>query len=535
MKKSLLVIICLFSILWNTNAFFWSPSSLDLYKNIDKWINELNNKILRIELTGWENDTSLIEEINKLAVLNDKKWCLDEAKSLTEQEFKKIIEEENIWKIAKYIDSKCTTWTNNSDIKYSIDLLNDYLYFFKLHLSNSINVSSKKADRIYKISNIWLYSDWIIENSWFDLISDIEEIDKIIFASENEYIWSKNIDLAWTINWKIDIIDYKMQQDFKLNNKIKLNNNSRTFVQKNNDWLDSINSIDLENKYVCSVSNGDWLSSESLANLLNNVDDIKKPKIYNYKNKIKKNNLISLNKKSTNNNNWGYEKVNDNSQWPCEGFFCIDINFRMYQHNLFWWWENITIEYLINRSNEHLRKFAATSLVQSKMSVNLFELWLKDLNLPSIFHMAFQISTKPIPILTLENYNRKDNSEFTSKKLLEKYYNANWLDYKRRNDLVLFKKIEQEKQVILNNENLPISNAILKNKEYYNDYLTNEKKKIKIINKAIEKKVSYWVLQTFEEQYIELDKFTVGINNYVENLHSIILKMLEIPVDKGTN
>lgn len=43
---------------------------------------------------------------------------------------------------------------------------------------------------MYQIANVWIFSDWDIENSWFDLINDIEEIDSIIFASKEEYEWS---------------------------------------------------------------------------------------------------------------------------------------------------------------------------------------------------------------------------------------------------------------------------------------------------------------------------------------------------------
>ncbi|MDR0771825.1 MAG: hypothetical protein LBF15_01910 [Candidatus Peribacteria bacterium] len=47
----------------------------------------------------------------------------------------------------------------------------------------------------------------------------------------------------------------------------------------------------------------------------------------------------------------------------------------------------MSIEDIIARSNEHLKIFAGTSLVQSKMTTNNFQLGLKDLNLPDIFHI----------------------------------------------------------------------------------------------------------------------------------------------------
>jgi len=59
------------------------------------------------------------------------------------------------------------------------------------------------------------------------------------------------------------------------------------------------------------------------------------------------------------------------------------------------------------------------------MSTNQFEIGLKDLNMPDIFHMGFQISTKPIPILNIEDKSKKDETEYSAKNMLEAYYEAN--------------------------------------------------------------------------------------------------------------
>jgi hypothetical protein len=304
----------------------------------------------------------------------------------------------------------------------------------------------------------------------------------------------------------------------------------------------------MNNNYICSDNNIDsWLSQDSLIFLDNQLQNSLNKDNIIIQNNINPNLDISWNKQNNIDNGanieiaWNYNKVRDNSEWPCESFFCITIDFIMYQHSLFGWWENITIEYLLNRSNEHLKKISATSLVPAKMTTNNFEIWLKDLNLPDIFHLGFQVSTKPVPILNIEDKSKRDETEFAAKNMLEEYYEANWLDYKRRNDLVLLKNTEQEKQIILNSENLTIKNALEKQKEYFevkynitefNKY-SKEKKKVNLINKSIEKKVSYWVLQTFEEQYTELDKFTITINDYVKNLQSIIGAMNTIPIDNG--
>gem|GEM_PF-6396414 len=82
-----------------------------------------------------------------------------------------------------------------------------------------------------------------------------------------------------------------------------------------------------------------------------------------------------------------YAKVNDNSIWPCTTYFCITVDFITNTYPLFTSGSDLSIESIVKRSNEHIRKFAGTSLIQSNMTINNFQIGLKDLNLPDIFHV----------------------------------------------------------------------------------------------------------------------------------------------------
>ncbi len=528
MKKNIILTIFFLCIFSNWNAFFWWWNNLDLYKNIDKWISELENKMIIFEANWWLKETWILNEINEIATIKKEKACLDDWKSITQEEFKDIAVKGNIKILSEYISENCK---ENGSI--STTVLKNYSSHFREHYINSKITAEDKSNKIYNISKIWLFSDWILENSWFDLIVDIEEIDKIIFSNDTDYVWEWDVDLWKEIDWLLQSTNENRNNTTNRWN-IKLPDMYPTKYKPilyNRDTIDEDNHniTETENEYACYINNDNSrLNTTNINSILNDINDIK----------IKKNNTSVNNGKvdfdySNKNNTFSnnYSKVTDNVVWPCDTFFCINIEFIMYQHNLFWSNENITVEYLINRSNEHLRKYASTSLIPAKMSTNLFELWLKDLNLPDIFHMAMQISTKPVPLLRIEKEWKEDETEFASKNLLEKYYDLNWLDYKRRNDLVLLKTVEQEKQSIINSEELTNKNAYEKNNDYAN-YLENRKTKNRIVDKAIEKRVSYWVLDTFVEQYEELDKFTLSIYHYVENLHTIIVKMREIPIDK---
>lgn len=509
--------------------------------------------MLGFELNWWEKNTWILEGINQLAEYNELPRCLDESKNLSVWMFIQITEEENIAELSKYFSESCYDSENQ---RYLTDISSYYIALFKEYLNENKNIADKKINKITKVSSIWLYSDWILENSGFDLITDIEDIDKIIFADVSEYEWERNEDLEEFIDDLVDWVDFWYpdyynsdeffsENDYSNNNYPKIDYLKDSYPEKisfsdNN----SPNNYKINSNYVClDNEENSWLNSENILSLLNNIEKDLNLGENNYPdtNQTWSKDWNPLNWSKTWKQAWewvdfdqiesDYEKITDNSQWPCSNFFCIDIEMIMYDHKLFWSGEDITIEYLIKRSNEHLSKFASTSLIPAKMTTNQFELWLQNLDLPSIFHLWFQISKKPIPILNIEEESYEDNTEYSSKNLLEKYYKENWLNYQRRNSIVLLENIEQDKQNINNSIWLSV-NKVIKN---YNEYI--EYKSVNnnssILNKIIEKKATYWITQNFEEQYNELEKFTLWINDYIENLRSIIKWLEKIPIDSA--
>ncbi len=533
MKKIFIFIITLLSITNIANASFWSVSSLDLYKNIDNWIEWLQDNMISYELEWWNAKTWILKWINKLAKNNNTLECLDQSKYLSKSKFDSIIQNKNgiqISEIIKLFNNNCQTNWNTT-----IELANKYADFFILYNDINTNTAKEKTEQIYKLSQIWLYSDWNLDNSWFDLITDIEEIDKIIFANVVDYEWEEIDSIDDTLNDYFDPLNKKIDNLLKRSDLTNNNGGNDAIQYSPTEQITSPEKIiNTSNEYVCANNQqSSWLSENSLNWLLNNINnDLKwnnkdNPWIDNNKPNSKFNNN---NNDNNNDNNWNYQKVVDNSLWPCESFFCIVIDFVTYEHSLFWWWEDITIEYLLNRSNKHLSKFAATSLIPAKMWTNNFELWLKDLNLPDVFHLSFQISTKPIPILNIEKKWTKDNSEFSAKNMLEEYYKVNGLNYNRRNDLDALVALEANKQNINNAAWLTIEELLKKQSE--NDTIARKRQqKVLTLQKSIEAKVSYWTIWTFEEQYTELDKFTVWIVNYVNILDSLIENLRQIPVE----
>ena len=206
------------------------------------------------------------------------------------------------------------------------------------------------------------------------------------------------------------------------------------------------------------------------------------------------------------------------------------VDFVVYEHKLLIWWENISIEYILNRSNEHLRKFASTSLIPAKMTTNNFEIWLKDINLPDLFHISFQIQTKPVPILNIKKDNSdKNQDEFAKDKMLEAYYDSLSLDYKRRNDLQMFSNTNEELKTIIDSAELNISNVSEKN-WWLSKILEKWAQKYDFIWESVSKKIQYDTMDNFWDQFLELELFSKAIFDYVNNLESIIKQMKEIPI-----
>ena len=239
--------------------------------------------------------------------------------------------------------------------------------------------------------------------------------------------------------------------------------------------------------------------------------------------------------KNSNSQSSSYKKVDDNDLWDCSGFFCIVIEFIMYEHKLLWWWAGMSIEALINRSNKHLQKFTNSSLVQAKMWINNFEIWLKDLNLPDIFHIWIQISTKPVPILSELNINNEEENDknkwkFSKEDMLLDYYNSFSLEYTRKNDLNNYKKVDFHKKNIIDSANLSLE-YISKNEKDLIRELERKKLMWEHTENAIDKMISYDEMNNYYDQFVQLGRFIESINEYSSSLQTIINWMNKIPID----
>lgn len=522
MKRSLLLILIFMLPYSIAGAFLGSWDGLNLYKKIDSGLEEYQDKIIYQELKWNVDGWTIMENLNQRLLENGLWECI------TSDPSKQDIENIRIWDLStltKLISDDC----KNSNWDLTISWVEKILNIIKQVYNDAQQTANSKIQRAQAIESIWIYSDGIEENSGFDLITDIEEIDKIIFASQSDYVWESFQDLSqdnyFSDNWNSNTNSNQSNNLNRTINLIWLNDLPSSY----NQWLIG---HDSNNRLVCDVNNT-WLSPEVIEDLFKKTTPYTLPEQSSWS--IYDGNYTRLRWDDTYlvwdfANKWNYNKVSDAWVWPCNWFFCIKVDFITYNHQLLWGWENVTIEYLLNRSNKHLQKITSTSLLPSNMTVNNFELWFKNLDLSALLHLWVQISSKPVPFLEFPPEKEKDKTDFSKENMLEEYYKANSLDYQRRNDLQIFEKSEFELKSLKLSQNLNTSDA----EDKINQLQNIKDKKIKktaYIQEQIDYKTANSSIDELNKEFSELNQFTQSIASYIEELHANITLIKKIPTD----
>ena len=534
MKKIVFIfLVILLSILYSSNTLAFVLKFDNFYTDISENTNTIETNIYSIDLE-WNNWTrkKINDYIGRDCITSD----------LNEYEIKEVVYNWNL----SFIQNKLSPECLEENWNIGIGITSSLLWAINNIHNETLEQAREKTSRLINLWSTWIYADWIEENSPFDIINDFERIDSIIFSEPStQYEWNEFYDLISELEEKWNESRNKISpvQPIRLSEQNNNSNNQNNNQDNNNSNIFPLNDEDWEpifSKNHCTITDWDsWLSMNTIINVKKQISD----ESWNIPSQTTNNNTnTQTNTWQTNEINydeigeqysWNYSSVNDNSQFPCDDVFCIDIEFITYQHNLLWWWfQDITIEYLINRSNEHLKKFAATSLVQSKMTMNNFELGLKDLNLPDIFHLWVQVTTKPVPILELvdKDEEKEDMSQFSSTNMMKFYYESYWLDYNKRNDLSLVSKIEQDKQSWLNSQ-LWGPKDFLENVGSYGDYIEKAGQERITMQNTVENFTEWNIQNEFETQLKELSIFNRWINDYVNNLSAILKNMAGKPVD----
>lgn len=547
------------------NAFLDGDFWIDIYTMIDENFESYEGKLFEYDLTRqWEK--TITENLNNSL---QAKWlnpCIKEWLD-TETLFK--IYNQNMEALYSVMKPECLTKDGSISFSNANNYTSEIWTFYDVIKSES----KKKMQNIYMLSRLWLYSDGNTDNSPFDLVSDVEEIEKIIFSQELEYNGKQTSDFEEDFESLINGLLWIWESD-------ETENEETTQGKENDDWDDwtiwekeqteetqvstpSLPPLILSpgsysSNYVCSedtytMSQASGLDESVISTLLAEnfwYNDTNWDSGTNNGNDGTNSDWDntgwdqSTQGERSNYSNTGYQKVNDNSVWNCDSFFCIEITFEIYNQKLLGGWKDTqSIEYIINRSNEHLKKFVNTSLVQSKMTTDNFELGLMDLNLPDLFHNGVVIQRRSPPILNLEdkidngtNTNNKDKSQdtgnFSSESLFEETYKNIGLNYKKQNSIAQFLWKQKERTNVQALAELSQSHIARLIEDMENAEKKYEQSPLK--NGTLEKTTEELSLIDDQEilfrEFLELEKFSDSLRDYVFHISAVIEQMNEIPI-----
>lgn len=540
---------------FSVKGFFEAGSSIDLYNTIADGYEENSKKNYEFELTKQGTET-VSANVNKIIKERNLWNCLKEG--LDSKTLAKITAG-NINDLFNMAKEECKTGGNKKDL--SNEFIASYVAILTQIEETTKRNSRLKTKKTYDISRIWLYSDGNTNNSPFDLVDDLKQIEKIIFSEEIEYKGVVKNDFSQDFNNNMSWIPLSVNG---VNHVLAPWNNTNITIENTTGSWNTSNTSEVtpeislyiapgwyHSNYVCSEDSSVQLaqsgfSKESIDAILASINT------FQGENTNSGNTLwITSNSGSTwkerNNGTiadisaW-YAPVNDNVVFPCTTFFCINIEMVIHNQNLLWGWNSWSIESILKYSNETLKRFSNTSLLQSKMTSNNFEMWLLDLKLPDMFHMGVQIQKRSPPILNIENPNGSETSstksikwsEYAWENLLEDAYRNFWLEYQRANSLDNFKQSEPELKSVIDSAELPYTAVNQK----INDFNNNIKNYWEWVEKtnfsevAIQSETDRSSIDILKNEFIEIEKFWEWLKDYSQTFITIIKGMNKIPTNK---
>lgn len=546
-KKLLLYIIFLitFFLPFTSGAFLDGDLWTDIYNTIDEWFNDYESKIYEHEITDqWEK--KIPEKVNQILEM---KWLAPCIKKLDIDTIEKI-RNGDVNALYNSIDEKCLS--NLQEKIISTNSLFSYAGAVAEIRDTIRQQSQEKIKKIYEIARLGLYSDWDTKNSPFDLVDDIKEIEKIIFTQKIEYNWEQNDNLDNAFSDMLNGLFFWNNNGIWNWNTWNTHSGTTTstwsVLLNNNSYPLFLAPGSYNSNYVCNNDTNtliqeSWLSEEDLNTLLqnNNSPSINNSNTWSNNQNNSWSSLYSNNRSLNTYVATWYNILNDNSIWPCNWFFCIKIEFIVHNQNLLVGWETTSIQSILTKSNGHLKKFANTSLVPSKMTTNNFEIGLMDLKLPDIFHIGVQVQKKSPPILNLDknqensNINNKNISEYSAEAMLEEYYKNKGLDYKKANNIQQYLWRERELKSITNSAELsyPLVIDKVSQRENAEKSAWFSEEKNDLVSKSIDKIGLFEDSNIMKQNFIEIGIFSEALRDYIFTIGAIIEQMNKIPIHKS--
>lgn len=250
------------------------------------------------------------------------------------------------------------------------------------------NRSIREQSTIEESANIGIYFDGNTKNSDFDIVTDINKINAIIFSNPAKYEGTIN-------NTQSSLSDFlkgksapKLWENDEKNTTSHTENNSENSQNTTNNTTNNTNTETKieENLPWSKICTPDGEKFASVTNMVTDdfIRDLNSTLVGGNKTSIwqdysenfyKKNSENNNNNSSNNNENTNSEKSDFASKLPCNGIFCITIGSNIGTQNLLTGgkWGN-SIEDILNKHIEKTEEISWSDLSGQKMTNNSFQL-----------------------------------------------------------------------------------------------------------------------------------------------------------------
>lgn len=534
MKNSLIISIwislSLVGAFFQTHAIIGEDLWLDIYKNLDQWVRELRQTQYEYELAGqW--DGSVFETVNQIL---EREWL--ECQIHSSEDIERLIWTTG-WNTVEAIANYCADGESSIPISFAENVQNALIDIRRVFTERA----DTKAEMTYRVARIWLYADWNTENSPFDLIVDLQEIDRIIFWEEIPYdgITPTNNQSFHNFinNLNPEKIEEEKIDEDESEDAIEEDEDIENWTIEDEDqtWEDTVIIIP-EHWNVCLPPNNSWLDDEIVDELISRIQ----PEYNDWEFVPIINRFTYPDWVRDTPRNWWWpfsspwpdDSFNSTkAPWACNEFFCIIIEFETTDYWLIGW-ESRSVMKVLSKVADHCEKPANASLTQRKQTTNNFELWSIIRDLPGTLRwLGIEVSSKPIPILEETEQDEDPTDEEIReevKNMLRERYRALWLDYDRQNDIDIADRSTVVQKILQTSVWMPITYPEQRLNEFrsYDRAFTRAATQSQMDTTSI---TTQRQLGWFVNHFNEIERFTFSLADYIEQFTWVISTLERIP------
>ena len=391
------------------DGFAGEELGLDLYRKVDKGVGKLQDMMVQKRIPG--NAKRLNERMGKICVGEATDmgppppvFCLDEGKDFTVAELSEI-RGGNPAPLLSHL---------SKEVQQGSDMVAQVSGEVSDYAGKLMEEASRQTQTLGRAASMGLYSDGSLENSSFDLMKDLDNVHAIIFSQNVPYEGQPVGGSTMVTNFASSP-GFPSSQFQSVANPNVLGDFFRGAydagigyrIPGTPGWgdasyanpangpacadsaavggLDSALAADIANQVAYGSNAGTagtpgelagWAGSASGANAGSGTGNGANAGVHGPKKSMK-------------------------DTFPCTLFFCIKVDFVMYQGMLLGGGKSYTIESVLDYNFKIVKTFAGASFIQAQHTNNFFELLLKNLSLPSLAHLGVVVQTMPPPILNL--------------------------------------------------------------------------------------------------------------------------------------